>query len=256
MNIPENRMDISMHQERIGRIAGLVTFSFFTLRQLLPRSLGGQFPGFEDGLIFTRWLLITGLFALFLHAYIIRKPALALANRPLEILLPLICAPLPLIVIIFCQYYYGNAAFRGFFLTHLPWLGEWFTIWGQSKQQLTIGLLIMALGEAITLSGMLWLRGSFSIFTESRALVTTGPYRWLRHPLYSGEILSIWGYVVVVGNGFTSGGAALFTILQIMRARLEEKKLAASHPDYGSYRRQTGFLLPRPRRRQPGPERE
>ena len=243
--MPEIRFVHPTLQARIGRVFGLVTFSLFTLRQLLPRELGGQFPGWGDGLVLTRWLLITGLFALFLHAYLIRKPALELANRPLEALLPLLCAPLPLVVILVCQYYYGEPAFRAFLLDWLPGIGDWFILRGQSPAQIRGGLAVMALGEAVTVAGMCWLGGSFSIFTEARPLVRSGPYRWVRHPLYAGEILSLWGYVLVVANPFTVLGAASFTLLQILRARMEEKKLLKNHPEYRRLQQRTGFLLPR-----------
>ena len=40
--------------------------------------------------------------------------------------------------------------------------------------------------------------------------------------------------------------AAVITVLQAWRARIEERKLLAHLPAYAAYRERTGFLLPRP----------
>lgn len=231
-------------QERWGRMFGLLTFGFFLVRQFLPESMGGMYPGFADAVVFTRWFLVTFMFVLFFHAYVKRTPALALANRPVEILLPLICAPLPIIMIVLCQLYYQqgwvfgvihNLGVQGLF-------NPWFDI---SYTSIRWGLMIMAVGEVITIAGMWHLRSSFSIFTEARALVRSGLYRYVRHPLYLGEMVSVWGYAVVVPNTLTLISASTFSLLQIWRAKLEETKLLQAHPEYAKLQQTTGFLLPK-----------
>jgi len=231
-------------QERWGRLTGLLIFGFFLLRQLLPHSLGGMYPGLDDMLFFTRWCLVTLLFVLFFHAYIQRTPALSLANRPREVLLPLICAPLPIIMIVLCQMYFSH----GIVFTWVNHLGlqhmfePW---WQQTNDKVRLGLLVMAVGEFITVLGMLYLRSSFSIFSEVRGLVSQGLYRWVRHPLYLGEIISVWGYAFLLPNAITLVSASLFTVLQVLRAKVEEAKLLQVHPEYASIQAKTGFLLPK-----------
>ncbi|MBF0440091.1 MAG: membrane protein insertion efficiency factor YidD [Magnetococcales bacterium] len=235
---------INLSREHLGRLTGLILFAIFTGRQLLPPNWGGVLPVQGDLLTILRWLLVTLLFILFFHAYLIRQPAIALADRPLEILLPLICAPLPLVVMLINQQFFQNGPFWQWILHH-PGGIEWFALIRQTPHQITTGLLIMAGGEALTVWGLWRLRASFSIFTEVRALVLTGPYKWLRHPLYTGEILSSWGYAIAVPNRLTLGGSLLFSALQIWRASLEENKLLQHHPNYRHYQQTTGFLLPK-----------
>ncbi|MEO5333894.1 MAG: membrane protein insertion efficiency factor YidD [Magnetococcus sp. YQC-5] len=233
-----------MNRESLGRITGLSVFAFFVGRQFLPPAWGGVLPIHGDLLTMTRWFLVTCLFLLFFHAYLIRKPARALASHPVEIFLPLIMAPLPLVIMLLCQYYFQQRDFW-LWIHHLPGGTDWFTLWRQTPEQMIVGFLIMACGEVITLLGMWHLRGSFSIFTEVRDLVLTGIYRWVRHPLYTGEILASWGYAIAVPNRLTMIGSLVFTMLQIWRARLEERKLLQYHPDYAHYRQTAGFLWPK-----------
>ena len=83
----------------------------------------------------------------------------------------------------------------------------------------------MAAATSLTLWGIWTLRRSFSITVEVRALVTNGPYRWLRHPIYVGEILAAAG---VLAWRFSVQNLAIFLIfvqIQVLRARWEEDKL-------------------------------
>ena len=107
-----------------------------------------------------------------------------------------------------------------------------------------VGLALMAAGEAFTVGGMFSLGRSFSIFSEVRELATSGLYRWVRHPLYLGEMVAVWGYVLAWSAPWAIGCALLFTALQSWRARIEERRLLAFHPSYADYRRRTGFLWP------------
>ena len=196
------------------------------------------FPGFAAlGVEQARWFLITLLFVLFWSAYWRRRPALALARRPAEILLPLVCSGLPL-----AQYPPAGA---------VAGLGA---LLGPDAERLwrpaldvgpQLGLVLMAFGEAIAVASMASLGRSFSIFSEARELVTSGLYRFVRHPLYLGEMIAVWGYVLAWPAPWSFACALLFTALQSWRARVEERLLLAHHPPYATYRARTGFLLPR-----------
>ncbi|MGB5198818.1 MAG: methyltransferase, partial [Sedimenticolaceae bacterium] len=75
--------------------------------------------------------------------------------------------------------------------------------------------------------------------------VTTGPYRRIRHPLYFGEIIHIFGVVILAA---TPAALYLFIVavaLQAIRAKIEERKFLASVPAYAEFKRNTGFLWPR-----------
>lgn len=95
----------------------------------------------------------------------------------------------------------------------------------------------MAAASCLTVWGMGALGRSFSITVEARALVTSGPYRWVRHPVYLGELLTA---VAVCGWRFSAANVALAVALaavQLWRARLEEQKLARHFPDFSAWRR-------------------
>jgi protein-S-isoprenylcysteine O-methyltransferase Ste14 len=75
-------------------------------------------------------------------------------------------------------------------------------------------------------------------------LVDRGPYRWVRHPLYSGEIVSSLGLALLAG---TSPAVAVwlgFCFLQAYRALREEQLLVAAMPAYRGYRARTAALFP------------
>lgn len=78
-------------------------------------------------------------------------------------------------------------------------------------------------------------------------LVTQGPYRWVRHPLYAVTLLEIIALGCLASNGFIIlyglMGALLFRFLVIPKE--EENLIKAFGREYEDYRRRTGALLPR-----------
>ena len=81
---------------------------------------------------------------------------------------------------------------------------------------------------------------------RNHSLVTTGPYRWVRHPFYVSIILAIVANSLAMANAFfLIAGVVLFTLLAI-RVRIEEAKLLERFGDkYRAYRERTGAFRPR-----------
>ena len=79
-------------------------------------------------------------------------------------------------------------------------------------------------------------------------LRSTGLYRYVRHPIYSGVM------ALAVGSAITSGSvtiavAALTLVGWLaIKARWEERRLSARYPDYAAYAARTPRFLPSPRR--------
>ena len=81
---------------------------------------------------------------------------------------------------------------------------------------------------------------------RKHTLVTSGPYRWVRHPFYGAVTLMMVGNSLATANWFIllAGGATLLLIR--LRTRIEEEKLVARFGDaYRTYMNETGRFLPR-----------
>ena len=89
---------------------------------------------------------------------------------------------------------------------------------------------------------------SETVLTKSNhEMVTSGPYHWVRHPLYSVSILLFVSCSLIASNwwmmSFTATGLVLIVLVVIPR---EEEALVAKFEDaYMDYRKQVGKLLPR-----------
>jgi len=81
---------------------------------------------------------------------------------------------------------------------------------------------------------------------KQHTLVTTGPYRWVRHPLYSSAALVILGHSLVAANWFFFVAGSLMFLLLVIRTRKEEQNLIARFgADYRNYMQRTGRFVPR-----------
>ena len=100
------------------------------------------------------------------------------------------------------------------------------------------GLIILVAGLGLALGGLIQLRGLENI----DHLVATGLFARLRHPMYTGFILWILGWVIFNG-AVTSLGVGLVAIACILYWRaLEEQNLAAQFgEDYIRYKKATWF---------------
>ncbi len=90
-----------------------------------------------------------------------------------------------------------------------------------------------------------WTLGrSFSLLPQARALVTSGPYRFVRHPIYLGGLLITLGEVWLRFSPLVVGLNIVFVAAQIVRLRYEEELLGKTFPEYAEYRRSTSALIP------------
>jgi protein-S-isoprenylcysteine O-methyltransferase Ste14 len=80
----------------------------------------------------------------------------------------------------------------------------------------------------------------------SAQLVTRGPYRWIRHPLYVMGLLSYLGFALLAENWFIALLAVLVFIILRVRTTKEETKLVEKFGDeYRVYMQRTGRFVPR-----------
>jgi len=103
-------------------------------------------------------------------------------------------------------------------------------------------LLIVAF--AIALAGLATLRRNLSIIPEARRLVTSGPYRYVRHPLYLGELLAAVAFVLAGAGLWSVLALAPYFGVQMLRAHFEEQLLGRTFPAYRGYASRTRRLVP------------
>lgn len=81
---------------------------------------------------------------------------------------------------------------------------------------------------------------------EGHSVVQSGPYRLVRHPIYTGLIIAALAHAIVIGQATNLTGALLLTVGFWLKARLEERFLseALGASAYADYRRKTPMLIP------------
>jgi protein-S-isoprenylcysteine O-methyltransferase Ste14 len=125
-------------------------------------------------------------------------------------------------------------AFRGGVLTTDPW-------------RATLGLFLFALGLWLALwarvhIGRNW--GSPMSQKLQPELVTSGPYRWVRHPIYTGILVAGAGTAVALSWRWLVA-VALAGVYFVYSATVEERYLTTEFPDaYPTYKRSTKMLVP------------
>lgn len=126
------------------------------------------------------------------------------------------------------------------------WTRSSLSIFGEAGKSL--GLALFSLGMVGFIWAVLYLRETFLgiIAPVSDRLITNGPYRWVRHPLYLSMMImllglalsfrSLWGVLTTL---------AFFVPAVIYRAYLEERALAEKYKGaWRDYSRHTSFLIP------------
>jgi len=77
-------------------------------------------------------------------------------------------------------------------------------------------------------------------------LAENGPYRWIRHPIYSGWLLMLLGSVLVVPHRAIDLGAIVTAIGVALQARREERHMRETFGErYARYAARTGRFMPR-----------
>jgi len=110
-----------------------------------------------------------------------------------------------------------------------------------------VGLLLLALGAGLGTWGLWALGRNLTAFprpVEGGELVTHGPYRLVRHPVYTGLILAAVGWALVRTSLIGLALAAVLFAFFDRKSRREEAWLGEAYPGYAAYRRQVRKLVP------------
>jgi protein-S-isoprenylcysteine O-methyltransferase Ste14 len=105
-------------------------------------------------------------------------------------------------------------------------------------------LLLVIAGTGFAICAVLVLGRSISLLPEARRLVTRGPYAFVRHPLYLGEIVALAGVALQYLSAWALLLLGLVWAFQLQRMRYEEMVLSQIFPEYGDYKARTARLVP------------
>jgi protein-S-isoprenylcysteine O-methyltransferase Ste14 len=110
------------------------------------------------------------------------------------------------------------------------------------------GFILVALGLAFAIAARVWLGGNWSgtvTLKENHELIRTGPYRFVRHPIYTGILLAILGTAIAQGEWRGLIALALIAAGFIRKIRVEECFLSQEFGGaYARYQREVPTLVP------------
>jgi len=120
---------------------------------------------------------------------------------------------------------------------------------------LPLSSLLMAVGLGLEIAGLglaIWARrhlgrnwsGEITIKDEHQ-LIKTGPYRYLRHPIYTGLLMMYAGLTVATGEWLGIIGLVVAVVAYWRKTRLEEATLGGAFgAEYDTYRADTWAIVP------------
>lgn len=140
----------------------------------------------------------------------------------------------------------GTAIFFGIFFAYSG-LARFPPAW--RTQAMWAGLALMAIGLALRWWAIRILARQFTVNVAIRAdhqLVREGPYALLRHPSYTGALLTFFGCGLACGNWLSLTLISVPTVFAFLhRIRVEEAVLSQAFPhEYADYARKTRRLIP------------
>ncbi len=121
------------------------------------------------------------------------------------------------------------------------------SIWTAPSWAVFVGYTLIALGALLAIVSQARMGASWRIGIDDRrtTLVTSGIYRVVRNPIFTGMILSLTGVVLVPPSPWSIMGPVLAPPLIALQVRLEERYLVATHGDaYRNYAAGVGRFVP------------
>ncbi len=160
------------------------------------------------------WLILYNIYFIFYSSFIFyftvsKKSRVEGIKKKIEVILPIISISCP----VFLNF---SGEFRELSIT-------WYI------------LVFLFFGLFISTWGLFTLRKDFSLFIEAVGIIKTGPYQYVKHPIYLGELLTTFGFVLIINTVMAYCIFILSLILVLIRANMEEKKLIKAFPNEKQY---------------------
>lgn len=164
----------------------------------------------------------------------------------------------------------STGAHGGFFeiKEHTPWWkgtrGEWYVViqfalcglvtfgphtwtFDQTALESIVGAALLLSGGLLIVTGALCLGANFTAVPypkDQATLIETGPFQFVRHPMYSGAIFMALGWALWVHSWLTLGYAMVLFVFFDIKSRREERWLKAKFSDYAAYQKRVRKLIP------------
>jgi len=106
----------------------------------------------------------------------------------------------------------------------------------------TAGLIFELFGVVLTQVARVYMGRSFGVLPANRGIVSKGPFRWVRHPIYFGWLILSIGYAMCFANGYNIMLIAMTLPFMVWRIDQEEAHLSAD-PDYRRYMDRVRYRL-------------
>ena len=110
-----------------------------------------------------------------------------------------------------------------------------------------VGIVMLAAGLGFSVWARRHLGRNWSaqvVVKEDHALIRTGPYRYVRHPIYTGLLLAFLAMAVTIGEWRGLLAMGFFALSFVVKSRQEEARMGEVFPEYEEYRRVTAALVP------------
>ncbi|MEO6152026.1 MAG: methyltransferase [Croceibacterium sp.] len=105
-----------------------------------------------------------------------------------------------------------------------------------------LAIVLVFVGTCFQLWAKLALRRSFGVAPANRGIKATGPYRFMRHPMYAGYLASHIGLIMVMPSFLNAAIYAIAWWAQILRL-LAEERLLSEDPAYRAFMQTTRYRL-------------
>jgi protein-S-isoprenylcysteine O-methyltransferase Ste14 len=125
-------------------------------------------------------------------------------------------------------------------------------IWNlQTMPHILVVQVVSILLCVFGLAGAIWARRTLAtnwssevVFKEQHELVTSGPYRLARHPIYTSMLTMALGTALAIGRLSSCVGFVLMAIGFLVRVKQEDELMLLHFPEYAEYKSRVKALIP------------